>query len=69
MAKGKEMVESGFTTVAPWSGLAKCCDPAMALIQASEMDRLGPGPVTPSWMVPMAADVVGLTDWLKCRRS
>ena len=30
----------------------------MALIHASEMERLGPGPVTPSWMVPMAADVV-----------
>ena len=37
---------SGFTTVAPWSGLAKSCDPAMALIHASEMERLGPGPVT-----------------------
>jgi hypothetical protein len=52
------MVLSELTTVAPWMGLAKRLDPAMALIQASEMDRLGPGPVTPSWILPMAADVV-----------
>ena len=57
MSKGNEMVESGLTTVAPWMGLAKRLDPATALIQASEMERLGPGPVTPSWMVPIAADV------------
>ncbi len=38
-------------------GLAKNCDPAMALIHASEMERLGPGPMTPSWMVPIAAEV------------
>ena len=45
---------------APCSGLAKSCDPATALIHASEMERLGPGPVTPSWIVPMAAEVVAL---------
>ena len=60
MANGNEMDVSGFTTVLPCSGLAKSCELAMALIHASEMERLGPGPVTPSWMVPMAADVVAL---------
>ena len=58
--KGNEMEVSGFTTVCPWSGLAKYGDPATALIHASEMERLGPGPVTPIWMVPMAAEVVEL---------
>ena len=62
--KGNEMVVFG---VDHWLrlgvGLAKYFDPATALIHASEMDRLGPGPVTPNWMVPMAAevDVLGAT--------
>src|SRR5664280_588676 len=60
IAKGNEMDPSEFAVVAPWTGLAKYCEPATALIHASEMDRLGPGPVTPSSMVPMAAEVVGL---------
>ena len=45
MVKGNEIVESGLTVVAPCSGLAKYCDPDTALIHASEMERLGPGPV------------------------
>ena len=52
------MVESGLTVVAPCSGLAKYCDPEMALIHASEIDRLGPGPSTLRLIVPMAADWV-----------
>src|ERR1700689_1360389 len=32
----------------------------MALIHASEIERLGPGPLTAIEMVPMAADVVEL---------
>ncbi len=58
--KGNEMVESGLATVAPCSGLAKTFDPATALIHASEMERLGPGPVTEIWTVPIAADVGAL---------
>src|SRR5664280_3919003 len=60
MAKGNEMDPPGFAVVAPWTGLAKYCEPATALIHASEMDRLGPGPVTPRSIVPMAAEVVEL---------
>ncbi len=60
MLNGNEIVVSGLTLVAPWTGLAKYCDPAMALIHASEIERLGPGPVTLRSTVPMAADVVGL---------
>ena len=59
-ANGNEMLASAFTFVAPCSGLAKYCDPAMASIHASEIDRLGPGPVTLSCTDPMAAEVVGV---------
>ena len=47
MVKGNEMVPSGLAVVAPCSGLAKSVEDETALIHASEMVRLGPGPVTP----------------------
>ena len=62
------MVVSGFTVVAPCMGLANSVDPATALIHAAEMDRLGPGPVTPNWMVPIAAEVV-LLEAAELRRA
>ena len=60
MVKGNEMVASGLAVVAPCSGLAKSWDPDTALIHASEIDRLGPGPVTLRSIVPMAADWVAV---------
>ena len=51
------MLPSGLAVVGPCRGLAKSCDEDTALIHASEIVRLGPGPVTASWTVPMAADV------------
>jgi hypothetical protein len=48
MVNGNEMVESELTVVAPCTGLTKYWDPDTALIHAAEMERLGPGPVTPS---------------------
>lgn len=56
MLNGNE-IKAPVLVVAPCTGLAKKCDPAMALIHASEIDRSGPGPTTPRATEPMAADV------------
>ena len=48
MVNGKDMVESGFTEVGALQRVGEQLRAAMALIHAAEMDRLGPGPVTPS---------------------
>ena len=58
--KGKEIVPSGFAVVAPCTGLVRSLDLATALIQASEMARLGPGPVTFITTLPIAADDDGV---------
>ena len=62
MVKGKEIEESGSTVVAPCTGLAKYCDAETALIQASEIERLGPGPLTCRLIVPMAAERVPVAE-------
>ena len=41
-------------------GLANSCEPETALIHASDIERLGPGPVTEVWIVPIAAEVVAV---------